>query len=259
MAAVLTFSHSAMKGGSSSSSSWTCPVCERRVPSRVDECYCGVLRSQVPKTDRSPKRSGLWLPLGALVAAVMIVIVFPKETPKPPTPLPPPTPSIQPYVPPAPMVLETPPSEWRVARTDPTPLPAPLQGGSPAEPQRLSSPSPDVHSTDSRRARGRVVLSAALEETARKVATLRSALEVHKACRWVRSNGQPYPQCPVAEQQLRSLPREIEESLEAADDAARGSWLEPGERRDAIRRHGLDASDLEGLFAEAAAARAPES
>jgi hypothetical protein len=229
---------------------WTCPVCQRKVPDRVEECYCGVRRDQALQHAHSQEvkaragRANPW-PIAAVVIAVAVSAAVVLRNPPPPreTPAPAATPvAVIATSPPAPT------SAPRAATLPPAP-PPPLRAAvgeervaEPSPPPPSPSPSAEVASpVDGARTRGTAAFESAAAALARQTDELSSRVRSYSA-----QCGQSMPQfdrtigCDTERHTLETELARIARALDEADDAARQAWVEPGSRRQIRDRRQID-------------------
>jgi len=235
---------------------WQCRICGRRIPLRVDECFCGAKREQVVAQEkREAARSPTKIPLDVALLAVLVVLVgvfgvhyaLRSEAPPPApgghllsvmlaTPHPMPTlsappaaapsqaPATAPSAIPSPVESETPPPPTLAAR--PTPVLTPSPSPSP-------SPSPEVDEREVSRAAALAAYSAELTRLAAKSALTTEHVRVYKTKCSGQNVGVQISNCDEVEATIRKSLAEMEGGLDAAEDQARRAWVTPGMVRDA--------------------------
>ncbi len=240
-----------------SSSVWQCRICGRRIPLRVDECFCGAKREQaVAQEKREADRSPTKIPLDVALLVVLVVLVgvvgihyaLRSEAPAPaggrnllsgmlatPEPLPSlvAPPAVAPVqapattAPPAPVTapeVTTPPA------TLPVTLPATLA------PRPTASPSPDVDEREQSKALALAAYAAELARLAAKSTQTAEHVRVYKANCSGQNVGVQISNCDEVEASIRKTLSEMESGLDAAEDQARRAWVTPGGVRDARAR-----------------------
>lgn len=252
-----------------SSTVWQCRICGRRIPLRVGECFCGAKREQVVaqekrEADRSPTK--IPLDVALLVALVVLVGVagvhyaVRSETPAPaggrnllsgmlatPEPMPPVTP---PPIGQAAAPVSAPPTPTPVpmAEADPPPppsLPPTLPPRAPVSPS--ASPSPQVDELEQKKTAALAAYSAELE----RLGGTSSRMAEHTRAYQTGCVGQnvavQYTNCGEMEAAIRKALGELEQGLDAAEELARRSWVEPGKLREARARTVFGKRDWEEL------------
>src|SRR5262245_11657376 len=194
----------------SRTSVWTCPGCLRVVPARIEECYCGVKRSQVPAVQEEPRGSRWLLPIGLLLTSGLALFAATRLWRSPsqePAPLPRPTATWAPR-----LAQSAPPSAALSLPTQPSPNPAPsaLAVASPNEPVTPESPtaSPELEaapfeSLDDRRQRAAEELNRAFEQIAVKAERVRLQMRHFRDGCWTEAGPLPTSGCNGARQELR--------------------------------------------------------
>jgi len=235
---------------------WRCPICLRRVPGKVTECYCG--RKRQPgdgPDDAGDGRSGagaLWLGLLALLVVGAGAYMAVRPAPLPPSPA-----SSRP-----PPVDLAPPIERSVPTGLPTPLEAPpeLPGPFPqtgevsADPLSATRPTPrptptatPSDSVDARREQGRLAFDVAVQNLRGRLDVLRRRLgQLDTSCPAAARN---VVGCDDLRREIASDAQQIQAAVEQAEEQARRSWVDPGVIRDLRERHGLREGDVRGLLA----------
>lgn len=250
----------------SATSTWTCPSCRRLVPARVEQCRCGVARETAPaglgSPDEEPRRGlSLGEATGLLVMVAAAVVGYRgmrAGSTSPPANVPASLPArVVPAVPaerptsasvprfamPAPSAEASPPSSGFHFEMPP------LASGSHSERSATASvagaadspPSPSPMSdVDAARAEGRQKLEAAIHRVASLgVEMVRYAQHYDLHCR---NTVAADPVCAQVLARIGALAVAVGAGLDAAEDAARTSWLPPGEVRAMRERYGLDAA-----------------
>lgn len=268
---------------SHSPTTWLCPSCGRRVPRRVERCFCGIAQKDaVQREQREVARSGAGLPRDVVGLLALVVLVgaygiygLLREEPDrfagarrlgavlalpetPPDPLqqrraaPPATPTAAPAEAPTPPPVTTQPTAAPVVET-PAPHAPPAAAG--PQPPLPAAAAPADDGLDPQRAAG----LRAYEEELRRLASLANRLAVHngvfrKQCVGGQRVGQSTSNCDDLEATVKKLFAEIQKGLAAAEDEARRAWLSPGSVRDAYARSFFGTPEWEAL---ARAARDP--
>lgn len=233
-------------------SAWDCPICLRRVPAKVAECYCGYRRSE-PAAPRAASTASRPL---AMAAAVLCVLggaaAYVLQAPPPPdstpsttlaraaTPIPPPAG-------PAGAVPSTMSEAWKALKIETTPTPVVVEAS--ATPTPAAAPTPD-ESVEAQRQQGVAAFEAALASLAARVADFREKLRRYDA--QCEATNTVITGCDNARAELQSVARDIANDVEAADDQARRSWVDPGQRRALRERGGLDESVVRDVLKAAA-------
>ena len=182
-------------GVTGTQAAWTCPSCQRTVPARVDDCYCGTDRETADRfraRELGARRGGpSWSAIGlALAAAVVVALGFlgsdaPLEPEPTPTVVAPPEPSalVQERTPPTPRPRgrrwrdPEPPVPTPVLTSIPTAAPEPIEEPSP---EPTPEPTPDEHSLDVRRVEGRGDFEAALSALEPEVLIVNRKLRIYR-------------------------------------------------------------------------------
>ncbi len=238
--------------------SWDCPICLRHVPAKVGECYCGYKRSD-PRPEARSGGGAASLVLGLVgLFAIGGGLAYWLKSPPPAVSgeaTPPPTLAAGPGVPAHhPNVVPpstTLPEAWKALAIEAsaTPPAAAAAGAAPATPTPAPQATPD-DSIDAQRAKGLTEFEAALGGLQAKANDFREKLKRYND-QCMRENTQ-VTGCDPARAELQEYARQIANDVEAADEAARRSWLEAGQRRNLRESKGLDESGVRELLKAAA-------
>lgn len=246
---------------------WECRICGRRIPLRVAECFCGAKREQVVAQEkREAARSPTKIPLDVALLVVLIVLVgvagvhyaLSSDAPAPeagrnllsgmlatPEPLPslvtPPV-AAAPVQAPATTAPPAPLAPLPEAITPPPPPLAPLPAASPS-----ASPTPEVDEREQKKVAALAAYSAELQRLAALSARTAEHIRAYKSGCVGQNVGTQFSNCDEIEASIRKSLAEMENGLDAADDQARRSWLEPGKLRDARARTFFGTSAWEDL------------
>jgi hypothetical protein len=216
-------------------STWTCPVCERKVPARVAECYCGVRREQVPsvrpgQVPTPAEGSRGWVLLAVALALLLVAVPAARrpwsEDLPPAAASPPASPATPPNT--RPRVAET------AAPAPPVTVWVPAPVTVPAPSPETPSPSPSATPTmvDDLREKGGEAYRAATTAAIRSAQALRDRIHDYRShC----GGDQPRVDLVIGcDDVRRALERDfaqIRHSLDEADEVARRAWVEPGTQR----------------------------
>jgi hypothetical protein len=131
----------------------------------------------------------------------------------------------------------------------PTPVPRPIPTLIPSEepeptaeitPEPAPDPAEDPGSMDARRAEGQARFESALAAIEPEVGIVRRKLRIYeRGCPTATDLVQPRG-CGVLAVEIRQLLDDIDRSVEAAEEDARRSWLQPGTLRGILRDRQLD-------------------
>jgi len=232
---------------------WRCPICLRRVPDKVAECYCGRTRqaSDGPDEDDQPKPAGAaqLLALVALVGAgALAYVTIGRERPVPVASASPASSqgaqdagrSFAPVVTPHPE--STMPAGW-------TPAPPSTQPATPRPP--AASESLDDDGVDARRESGRLAYEAAAANLQGRMDQLRRRVEnLDRSC----SGLTQIRGCDSLRDDLARAADGLREVAEGAEEAARRSWVDPGFIREVRERYSIRDGDVDALLNEVDAA-----
>jgi S1-C subfamily serine protease len=141
---------------SSAEHSWTCPVCSRQVPNKIQTCRCGHARDLVPAgAQRAGSTASRVLPtvliLGTVIAVLAFWFAFSKRSPGPGTPRASQTaaaasgPEAEPLVSPGASAPDSPVAD---ARPVPPAVVWPAAATTPGASAPAASPSPPLHSLE---------------------------------------------------------------------------------------------------------------
>jgi hypothetical protein len=241
-------------------STWTCPSCRRLVPSRLEQCRCGMARGAAAPAGATPEdepRRGLSLGEAAALLVMVVAAVVgyrglrggsssratsgrapaqqaesaPVAAPSAGTPA---AAALGGGAAPVPSTTAPRPSSWNFELP-----PAASDRGSDraqaASPVASASPVSDV---DIAREQGRRKLEAAIQRMAVLRSQMVRLLQYHS--RNCTNEHAADPTCQQVSAQLISLAIVVGAVLDDAEDAARTSWLPPGEVRDLRKRYGFD-------------------
>jgi hypothetical protein len=245
-------------------SSWNCPICLRRVPERVSECYCGRKRQPEDGLEAPEQKGGRGaLPLAAVLAACAAAAYLTLRRPPAPAPTPLTTAAESPASGPrAGFPGERPPR--------PAPTPALAESGTAASaPPATSEPAPfatkpmptPADSVDAQRERGAAAYEAAMKNLAGRLVALRGQVQRYdEQCpsggglQMGPSGATQVRGCDAPREQIGRALGELRAALDEAEEAARRAWLDPGVQRAIRERSGLDDVSLGETLAAATAA-----
>jgi hypothetical protein len=127
-----------------------------------------------------------------------------------------------------------PPPGWAELAVTPTPEPAPSERPTPT-PKPTATP---ADSADAQRERGAATFEAAMRNLSGRLTGLRGRLRHYdQVCP---RDAIQITGCDEPRREIEEAAREIQTSLEAAEEAARQSWLAPGVQRAIRERSGMD-------------------
>lgn len=229
---------------------WDCPICLRRVPAKVAECYCGYKRAG-PAGSGAGSGAGakrLGIALSGLLLAGGAAFYFLQPVPgRPVARVTSASPKPVPATPAATSAPTTLPAAWRALAIETTPSPgAPipattLAGG--ASPSPTPTPGDSI---DAQREKGLSAFEATLTSLSARASDFREKLRRYDdqcASASTRVVG-----CDSARSELTALASEIAAGVESAEEQARRSWLDPGQQRESRERHGLDDKAIRELL-----------
>jgi hypothetical protein len=248
---------------------WECRVCGRRVPRRVEECFCGARREQVlTLQQREAERSGRRIPFGVVLPLLLVglvaafgLLIATREDQAPSNASPTPAASeparilrgATPAAPPAEVASDAGPSP---ARPAPAVLDWPSRDSAPAtaEPTLAppvqaapAAPPPDADQREQAKAAGLEAYESELRRLIALSARMMERVRVYRAeCVGQRITAR-ITNCGDLEASIRRTLTDLENGLEAAEDQARRSWVEPGQLRDARSRTFFGSSEWEDL------------
>jgi hypothetical protein len=233
---------------------WKCPICLRRVPDRVAECYCGRKR-QVGDGPEPAEGDGRRRPvLGWLVAALCAagIAAWALKPPPSPPPVAPqstaPTPEPRGLLSGETIPRATPPPAWPDAT--PTPALPPVTAAVQAPPPKPSATPSD--SADAQRERGAAAFEAATKNLAGRLTVLRGELRhYNEVCP---REATLIVGCDTARREIQQMAQDIRAALDAAEEDARRSWVDPGVQRSIRERSGMDDVAVGETLAAAAGA-----
>jgi hypothetical protein len=240
---------------------WRCPICLRRVPDKVAECYCGRKRQAGDGPDAGDATGGpgaTRIALAALALVGLAVFFALRRTPTPPTPAP--RPGASAASAPGPEPAREPASDssrgvHTLARDVPaftSSSPTPATGGAQAAPSPAAEPRPTPtpeDSVDARREQGRLAFDLAMRNLQGRVEVLRRRLE-HLATTCP-AEATRVIGCDALRQEIARDAEEIRSAAEQAVEQARLGWVDPGAVRDARERYGMREGDVLELLARA--------
>ncbi|MGE0451903.1 MAG: hypothetical protein AB7O37_08120 [Vicinamibacteria bacterium] len=266
---------------SSPATAWTCPVCGRRVPRGVEECFCGIKRAQAeraaaprqaPSELRAARRGfghDALLILGAAVVLGLAAGIWSRRD----APQPPPTPAVPAAAPAAappaaPRALEPAPAAepYEPPAVEPDPFPAeetvaeePASGAEPGgpaaavpQPAPTSEPSPALSGVDEARKRGLQQLERDLGALSGAVQQLDQRVAFYESqCVGPHYGSTVVVNCDDIERGITKLADQVSAAVETVLDRARQSWLEQRTIQDAREQAGVDAATVDGLLARA--------
>ena len=238
---------------------WDCPICLRRVPAKVAECYCGGRRADPVGSDAGSGERAKMLGVGLAVLLLAVgAAAYLLRTPAPPasaasvaTATPRPAASAGASAP-LPSV-STLPAAWKALAIELAPLrPNQLLSRRSGQPWR---PHPHrrrrIRSTRSAR-RALSAFEATLTSLAARASDFREKLRRYdEQCASANTH---IVGCDSARSEIASLAREIASGVEAAEEQARRSWVDPGQKRESRERHDLDDNAIRDLLKSAAEA-----
>lgn len=236
---------------------WDCPTCLRRVPAKVAECYCGGRRA-----DPAGSAAGSGEGANALGIGVAVLLLaggaaaYFLQTPT----VPPSATRVATATPrlaastgasaSAPTV-STVSAAWKAFAIEATPSPSTPASVATQAGAVAPSPTPTpADSIDAQREKGLSAFEATLTSLAARANDFREKLRRYDdqcASANTRVVG-----CDSARSEIASLAREIASGVDAAEEQARRSWVDPGRQREGRERHGLDESALRELLKSAA-------
>jgi len=244
-------------------SGWTCPGCLRLVPARVEECYCGVKRSQLPPAPASDRGTQRVLLLGIpLTGALVLLATVPlwrSHSPAPPVQEARPSPGWAPRLasPESPARPEPRASASSAApavanlsipETTATEPPAPFAEAAAPPPEPEAAP---LESLDDRRQRAAEELNRAFEQIAVKAERVRMEMRHYRDGCWTDAGPLPTSGCSGARQELRENFEQLRSQVEDAEERARHEAVYPGVRAEIRRRHALDEEAWNALLRSA--------
>jgi hypothetical protein len=219
------------------SATWTCPACGRKVPARVPECYCGARRDQVlaatgaeQARTRQDRRDTL-VAVSGVIAAVAIGFALLGRGPAEPPPAADPSPAVT--------TTPVPATRPPVADVAPTPTPTLFPAAArpaPAEPLPTESPStpPTPTAVDAEREQGAQEYRQQMTALAQRATSLREEAENYASqCRTSQAQVVRVLGCEENRVAILNRVESAAREVEAADDAARRAWMQPGARRQA--------------------------
>ncbi len=238
---------------------WDCPICLRRVPAKVAECYCGEKRAAGAgsKAGSGEGVSALGIGMAVLLLAGGAAAYLRQRASVPPplpeaaTTTPRPAPSGGSAAAPS---VSTVPAAWKALAIEATPspsAPAPVvtqPGAVPGSP----TPTPS-DSIDAQREKGLAAFEATLTSLDARAAEFREKLRRYDdQCA---SASTHVVGCDSFRSEIASLAREIASGVENAEEQARRSWVDPGRQRESRERHGLDDDAIRDLLKSASEAQ----
>jgi hypothetical protein len=221
------------------------------------ECYCGHKRVD-PVSGPGPGGAGAWrvvaagLVLGLGTAAALLLRSASPAAPVPVVTTTPAAGSVPPRRPVEPAPTTTLPAAWKALAIEApsTPPPASVPDASPTA---TPSPSPAVDdSIDAQRARGLADFETALAGLSARLGDFREKLRRYRA--QCTGGTTQVAGCDAALQEVQEVARQIVSDIAAADEQARRSWVDPGQRRESRERIGLDEKGVAELAKAAAEA-----
>jgi hypothetical protein len=233
---------------------WRCPICLRRVPGKVAECYCGRKRQPGDGPDEpetAAASSTAWL-TGALVA-ILGVALFVGLRPRASAPSGPPASTARPEATAAARepAAEAPPGHARQGDvpgfTGPTPRPT-ARVEEPAairSPQPRPTPTPE-DSVDARREQGRLAFENAMRNLQGRAEVLARRLD--NLARTCPPEATRVIGCDALREEIARDAGDIRSAADEAVEAARRGWVDPGSVRDARERYGLREGDILALL-----------
>jgi len=231
---------------------WDCPICLRRVPAKVAECYCGYKRADLAGSGAGSgagaKELGIALSVLLLASGAAVYLLQPVPPARPVASVtsatPKPVPTATPTAMSAPTTL---PAAWKALAIEATPSP-----GAPVPATTLAggaSPSPTPtpgDSIDAQREKGLSAFEATLTRLSARASDFRENLRRYDdQCA---SASTHVVGCDSARSELTALAREIASGVESAEEQARHSWVDPGQKRESRERHGLDDNAIRELL-----------
>jgi hypothetical protein len=231
---------------------WRCPICLRRVPDKVTECYCGRRRQPGDGPDAIDTKkdggTGVWVAL-ALIALAGLASLVMRRAPAPARPLASPAASLAPGAaeagrspaaaapgPAGPALIDT----LRV-------VPAASPEAPPsAQPAPRPTPTP-ADSVDARREQGTLAFENAMRNLRGRAEVLARRLD--NLARNCPPEATRVMGCDGLREEIVRDAQDIRAAADDAEEAARRGWVEPGAIRDARERHGLREGDLRALLA----------
>ncbi len=234
---------------------WDCPICLRHVPAKVPECYCGYKRAAHARGSRSPGAlASLGFALFALLGGAGLAFwLRPAPPPPPAASSVAPSPSPRPVRAPAQgssvaSVSTTLPAAWRALAIEPPATPSPAVVA--ATPGAGAPAGAAAESVDAQRRHGQEALERGLEALRPRVDDFWGLIRrFNDQC--IRENTQVVG-CNAARRDLKDGATRIAADVEALDEAARKSWVDPGVRRALREKNGLDENGVNGILKAAA-------
>jgi hypothetical protein len=255
---------------STTQSVWECRVCGRRVPRRVEECFCGARREQMlTLQQREAERSGRSIPFAVVLPLLLIGLVgayalhVATRDDLDPSGASPPSPAASeparvlrgatPAATPAGVANDVGPSP---ARPAPAALNWPSRDAAPATPEPTLAPlvqaapaasPPDADQREQAKAAALEAYESELLRLAAPAARMMERVRVYRA-ECVGQHLNKITNCGDLEVSIRRTLTDLENGLEAAEDQARRSWLEPGRLREARSRTFFGSPEWEDLL-----------
>ena len=236
---------------------WDCPICLRRVPAKVAECYCGGRRADLVGSHAGLGERAKTLGVGLVVLLLAVgAAAYLLRTPAPPasaasvatgTPRPAASAGTSAPLP----SVSTLPAAWKALAIELAPRPS---EPAPVATQRAAvapSPTPTpADSIDAQREKGLSAFEATLTSLAARASDFREKLRRYdEQCASANTH---IVGCDSARSEIASLAREIASGVEVAEEQARRSWVDPGQKRDSCERYGLDDNAIRDLLKSAA-------
>lgn len=234
---------------------WRCPICLRRVPDKVVECYCGRRRQPgdgPDAGDAKPERAAAARVAVALLALLALGVVLARGFRRPAAPASTPATTVAPEAGDSALATGVPAGgfEPRDAPAHGGSAPAPASRAAEPPPSTVSSPGPTPtpeDSLDARREQGRLAFENAMRNLQGRAEVLQRRLD--NLARSCPPEATQVVGCDALREEIARDAREIRAAADEAEEAARRGWVDPGAIRDARERHTLREGDLLALMA----------
>jgi hypothetical protein len=145
--------------------------------------------------------------------------------------------------------VSTLPTAWKALAIEATPSPSTPPTDATQTGAAAPTPTP-ADSIDAQREQGLSAFEATLASLAARVSDFREKLRRYDdQCASANTH---VVGCDSARSEIASIAREVASGVEAAEEQARRSWLDPGQKRESRERHGLDDDAIRDLLKSAA-------